>query len=116
MKKNNFSILFLVGGVLLLPLFSCQKSSTEVALSPLASQGKAVYLSNCIACHNPDPRLDGSIGPSVANSSLELLEARILHRSYPPGYKPKRPTEQMPDFPQLKNDIPALHAYLINFK
>ncbi len=116
MKKNKFRFLFLIGGVLLLPLFSCQKSEqSNKPLSPLAQNGKAVYLANCIACHNPDPRLDGSIGPSVANSSLELLEARILHRSYPPGYKPKRPTEQMPDFPQLKNDIPALHAYLNSF-
>ena len=117
MKNNKVRFLFLIGGVLLLPLFSCQKSGApQTELSPLASQGKAVYLSNCIACHNPDPRLDGSIGPSVADSSLELLEARILHRTYPPGYKPKRPTEQMPDFPQLKNDIPALHAYLNSFK
>ncbi len=116
MKKIKTYFLFLIGGVFLLPLFSCQKSGApEAPLSALANQGKAVYLSNCIVCHNPDPRLDGSIGPAVAFSSLELLEARILHRTYPPGYKPKRPTEQMPDFPQLKNDIPALHAYLNSF-
>jgi len=116
-----------VGGISL-PLFailfvfnflvSCQKSPEvkAVSLSPLESRGKGVYLSNCIACHNPDPRLDGSVGPAVAQSSQELLEARILHRSYPAGYKPKRTSGNMPDFPQLKDDIPALQAYLATFR
>ena len=100
-------------------LFSCQKESSQEnanALSPLASRGKGIYLANCIACHNPDPKIDGSIGPAVAFSSLEVLTAKILTRTYPPGYTSKRSSAIMPDFPQLKEDIPALHAYLNSFK
>jgi mono/diheme cytochrome c family protein len=119
-----FSRSFITGAALLLPLFSCfiltgcqkNESTKASALTPLESRGKAVYLTNCIACHNPDPRIDGSIGPAVAFSSLALLEARVLTRSYPPGYTPKRKSEMMPDFPQLKDDIPGLHAYLNSFK
>ena len=113
LSLNVFVFLFL-GGVVLLPLSSCNKKPESI-LSPLAGRGKGVYLSNCITCHHPNPTLDGSIGPSVAHSSIELIEARLLHRTYPPGYKPKRTSGQMPDFPQLKDDIPALHAYLNSF-
>jgi mono/diheme cytochrome c family protein len=117
-----FSRKFITGAVNLLPLFfililtGCQKEEAASALTPLESRGKGVYLTNCIACHNPDPRIDGSIGPAVAFSSLALLEARVLTRSYPAGYTPKRKSEMMPDFPQLKDDIPGLHAYLNSFK
>jgi hypothetical protein len=31
---------------------------------------------------------------------------------YPDGYKPKRETALMPAFPELKNEIPAIHAFL----
>lgn len=114
---NLKKYLKLVAVIILLPLASCQKkdSSSNKPASPLEARGKGVYFSNCIACHNPDPRLDGSIGPAVAGSSLELVTHRVLSRSYPPGYKPKRASEVMPDFPQLKEDIPALHAYLNSF-
>ncbi len=105
---KSFSLLIFV-----LSLSSCKE---ETKLSPLAERGKIVYISNCIACHNQDPRLQGSIGPDVANSSLELITKRLLERSYPANYKPKRETQVMPDFPQLKNDIPAIHAYLNSFK
>lgn len=117
MKMNLKSFKFiLVSGAIALSLVSCQKSDTpKKTLSPLESRGKGVYISNCIACHNPDPRLDGSIGPAIADSGLELITHRVLTRSYPLGYKPKRSSEVMPDFPQLKNDVPALHAYLNSF-
>jgi mono/diheme cytochrome c family protein len=116
-----FSSKKILGAAVLLPILiltSCQKEATTNAkpLSALASRGKGVYLANCIACHNPDPRIDGSIGPAIADSSLALLEARVLTRSYPAGYTPKRKSEMMPDFPQLKDDLPGLHAYLSSFK
>ncbi len=108
-------ISFLAGGVLLLSLVSCQKNESQRPLSALEARGKASFMSNCIVCHNPNPTIDGSIGPAIAGSSLELVTARVLTRSYPPGYKPKRDTEVMPDFPQLKDDVAALHAYLNSF-
>lgn len=119
--KNKWNIFFSrrVHTLLLLPLlfvisFGCQKpkESNVGPVDPMVDKGRAVYLSNCIACHNPDPTQNGAIGPQVAGSSLELLEARILHAKYPDGYKPKRETHQMPAFPELKNEISALHAFL----
>lgn len=85
------------------------KSAEEV---PLIKRGKAVYQAACTACHHSNPKLDGALGPAVAGSSLELLEARILRAEYPAGYTPKRSTHQMVALPQYQSDIPALHQYL----
>ena len=38
----------------------------------LAAQGKQAYLSNCIACHNADPTVDGALGPAVAGASASV--------------------------------------------
>ena len=116
LKCKNFKTF--LGASFLLPvllLSSCTKSAPEKPLSALEAQGKSVYVANCIACHNPDPRLVGSVGPDVAGSSLELLQARILHQAYPPGYKPKRASGLMPKLEFLEKDIPAIHAYLNSF-
>ena len=95
-------------------LSSCTKQP-EGPGSPAESpgaRGKKVYMANCVACHNANPALDGPIGPSLAGSTKELLEKRILNASYPEGYKPKRATKLMPATPHLKNDIEALEAFL----
>ena len=76
------------------------------------ARGKSVYQSNCTACHAPDPRVAGALGPDLAKSSLELLELRVLRAEYPAGYTPKRSSKVMQPLPHLKADIPALHAYL----
>ncbi|MGH7794360.1 MAG: c-type cytochrome [Candidatus Binatia bacterium] len=101
--------------LLALAVSACSKDSdqgAESAKSPDWERGRAVYVANCIACHNNDPSKDGPIGPALKGSSRELLEARVLTTSYPPGYKPKRPTKVMPQFPFLKGEIPPLTAYL----
>jgi mono/diheme cytochrome c family protein len=84
----------------------------EQKLESLVARGRAVYVGNCIACHNPDPTQDGGLGPSVAGASRELLEARVLRADYPPGYTPKRDSHLMIALPHLAGDIDALHAYL----
>jgi mono/diheme cytochrome c family protein len=76
------------------------------------ARGRRIYMTVCITCHNPDPSKDGPIGPAIKGSSRELIEARVLHQSYPPGYTPKRKTALMPKQPQLAKDIPDLAAYL----
>ena len=78
----------------------------------LVARGSAVYTANCIACHNVDPKVDGAIGPAVAFSSAELLEARIMRNEYPEGYTPKRPTRAMIALPYLEKELAALTAYL----
>ena|SRR5687768_10068030 len=92
----------------------CSRDSDqgETAKSADWQRGRANYVANCVACHNSDPSREGPIGPSIQGSSRELLEARVLTTSYPEGYKPKRPTQVMPQFPFLKEEIPYLAAYL----
>jgi len=77
-----------------------------------AGKGKQVWLNQCVACHNADPSKDGPIGPSVKGSSKALIEARLLHAGYPPGYTPKRNTKVMPARPDLVASIPDLAAFL----
>ena len=85
---------------------------SQEKLGPEAERGRQVYLSQCTACHAADPSQPGPVGPEVKGSSRELLEAKVLRVTYPPGYKPKRPTSVMPPQPQVAGDIPALAAYL----
>ena len=69
-------------------------------------------MATCTSCHAADPGKTGPVGPPLKGSSRELLETKILRGSYPPGYKPKRPTQVMPPQPQVANDIAALAEYL----
>jgi predicted CxxxxCH...CXXCH cytochrome family protein len=96
-------------------LIACSKEGEETAKAakdPDWARGRAVFVANCVACHNNDPSKDGPIGPAIKGSSKELIEARVLKAGYPPGYKPKRQTKVMPQFPFLKDEIPYLAAYL----
>ena len=77
-----------------------------------AARGRQVYLSQCTTCHGPDPAKPGPVGPAVKGASKDLLEAKIVKGTYPPGYAPKRPTQVMPAQPQLAPDIPALAEFL----
>lgn len=95
---------------LLLMAVACTKKD-KAAQTP-AEKGRALYAMHCTACHNANPKIDGALGPMVFGSSQELLERRIIHGDYPAGYTPKRTTKQMTRLPALKDDIPALHAYL----
>ncbi|OQW54266.1 MAG: hypothetical protein A4S09_06095 [Proteobacteria bacterium SG_bin7] len=90
------------------------RSISNSGVKDLIAKGKITYSSSCTACHNPDPKKPGSIGPEVYGSTRELLEARVLRAEYPQGYKPKRATKSMAALPHLKNDIDALAAYLNN--
>jgi mono/diheme cytochrome c family protein len=86
---------------------SCQpKKVTPV------QRGRVIYVTNCVVCHNSDPNLPGSQGPPIAGSSRELVEARVLHLSYPPGYTPKRKTHAMRAIPTLAPEIDNIAAYL----
>ena len=98
----------LLASGLALALMACGRES----LGPEAERGRQVYLSQCTACHATDPSTPGPVGPEVKGASRQLLEAKILRASYPPGYEPKRPTTVMPPQPHLAGDIPALAAYL----
>jgi mono/diheme cytochrome c family protein len=77
-------------------------------------RGRAIFVANCVACHNSDPSKDGPIGPAIKGSSKELVTDRVLRGTYPPNYAPKRQTKIMPQFPFLEPEIPYLAAYLAN--
>ena len=91
---------------------ACSKSETPSEAVSDRERGRAVYVANCVACHNNDPAKDGPIGPAIKGSSRELIEARVLRGSYPPNYKPKRQTKIMPQFPFLESEIAYVAAYL----
>ena len=95
---------------------ACSQESDSGATTDLAARGKHYYQNVCIACHSADPSQDGTLGPAVAGSSQALLDAKVLHGKYPPGYAPKRSTQAMPSFAFLAQEIPALAAYLDNPK
>ena len=85
---------------------------SDSGLSPAAERGRQTYQAQCIACHSTDPAQPGSLGPPLKGSSRELLEAKVLHGAYPPGYTPKRPTKLMTPIPAAAPDIGALAEYL----
>ncbi|MBI4590377.1 MAG: cytochrome c [Candidatus Rokubacteria bacterium] len=77
-----------------------------------AGRGRQIYMAQCISCHHSDPSKDGPLGPAIKSSSRELLEARIVRGTYPPGYRPKRGSAIMRPMPQLASAIPDLAAFL----
>lgn len=84
----------------------------ELTPEQLVQRGRQVYAMNCIACHNSDPKLDGTIGPAVWGVSRELLNYKILGGTTPSGYTPKKAGAVMPKMPHLGKEFPALEAYL----
>ena len=118
MKKIKLAWIF-IQAFLFVGLSGCFKDPmTEKAFTPqqvkLYNKGKGVYNSVCITCHNINPKLPGAIGPENYGSSLELVKLKVLKGTYPKGYKPKRPSSNMPVFDDQKDDIEALHFYLNN--
>ena len=110
---KNTKIVAKAGVAVLAPFFTlaiggCGKSAPRTP----AMQGRIVYMTNCVVCHNPNPNLAGSQGPPIAGSSRELVKDRVLNLQYPPGYKPKRTTHAMREMPFLKNQIDNLAAFL----
>ena len=78
----------------------------------LGVRGRQIYMSNCIACHNPDPNQAGALGPDIAGSPRELVEGMVLRNEYPDGYRPKRETRAMIPLLHLEAEIDALVAFL----
>jgi mono/diheme cytochrome c family protein len=85
---------------------------SDSGLSPVAERGRQTYLAHCVACHNTDPSQPGPVGPPIKGSSRELLEAKVVSGTYPPGYTPKRPTKVMVPIPAVAPGIASLAEYL----
>ena len=107
---------------LLMTLCACSTPPSTPSATPAAAttptgpgdaqRGRLVYQGTCIACHNADPALPGSLGPEVKGASRALLEARVMRAEYPDGYTPKRATKIMQPMPQLADNLDDLAAYL----
>ncbi len=86
----------------------------------LLDKGKKLYLSNCIACHNKDPNMKGSIGPEMVDAPLAVMTSKVMTGGYPAvlpvGFVPKRKTKAMKKIPKLQKDIPAIHAWVQSMK
>jgi mono/diheme cytochrome c family protein len=104
-------------GVVLMLGTACTPNKPATPAAPLTGlelieHGHQVFLMNCASCHGSDPLHDGPVGPAIAGSATELIEARVLRAGYPAGYKPKRTSATMVALPHLQKEIPAIAAYL----
>ncbi len=97
--------------VVLIGLSACPKPAPSTE-SQAVTTGRQAFLINCASCHNINPNLDGSVGPAIAGAPRDLVEARVLHQAYPPGYTPKRTTHLMRPLPWLAPKIDDLTAFL----
>ena len=95
------------------------KPLSSVDASALA-RGAKVYKANCVRCHNADPNLKGNLGPEQVDAPFEVVVSKIMTGKYPDplpkGFIPKRKSRAMQPLPKLKNDIPALWAYVQSVK
>jgi len=111
---------FFRGQIFLWPfllLISCTKDKSLEGKTAeeikLINQGRKVYMTTCVVCHHPNPKLVGPTGPAIHGSSLELVTAKLLKGGYPKGYKPKRSTHLMPTFiEEHAKDVDAIHSFL----
>lgn len=72
--------------------------------------GRRVFSQNCVSCHGSNAA--GGFGPDIRGSSLQLVKLKVTKGKYPDGYKPKRESSAMPQFPWLEKDVPDLYCYL----
>lgn len=60
------------------------------------------------------------MGPEMVDAPLDVMTAKVMTGKYPEklpaGFVPKRTTKLMRPIPKLKNDIPAIHAYVQSLK
>lgn len=99
-----------LGVLLAVGCFGC--SDRGGPLSPSAERGRQVYRARCASCHASDPANAGAVGPPLKGAPRDLLEAKVLRGTYPPGYAPKRRTHIMPAMPALAPEIPGLTDFL----
>lgn len=102
----------LINGVLGLALFAI--SSTGLAASKQAAEGKRIYDQNCIYCHQADAIGKAGFAPSLTNKELLSLGSDKFFMS---TIRDGRTGTGMPPFAHLgKKGIKAIVAYLRTFE
>jgi mono/diheme cytochrome c family protein len=110
-------------GAAIAPLFILISFSSHAEIHLDRSQiekGRKLYLTHCLRCHNKDPNNRGSIGPEIVDAPIEVMYSKIMTGKYPnplpKNFIPKRKSGAMQANPKLKNDIPAIWAYVQSLK
>lgn len=102
----------LINGVLGLALFAI--SSTGLAASKQAAEGKRIYDQNCIYCHQADAIGKAGFAPSLTNKELLSLGSDKFFMS---TIRDGRTGTGMPPFAHLgKKGIKAIVVYLRTFE
>lgn len=113
----NRLILGAFGGLLIISASAFSQTKVD---SAAIDKGRRLYLSNCISCHNKDPNIKGSIGPEITDAPLEVMTSKVMTGKYPEvlpkGFVPKRKSRAMRALPKLKDDVPAIWAYVQSVK
>ena len=112
MRRDNSRL----GPALIAIVAMACSGESEDSGDPAAARGEKIYRNICVVCHNPNPNQSGPLGPAIAGSSRELLEARLLRGEYPAGYTPQRNTQQMPRFEFLEPNLDDIAAFLASRK
>jgi mono/diheme cytochrome c family protein len=106
----------LLGSLFFTGIVSAQTKVDQANLD----KGKRLYISNCIQCHNKDPNIKGSLGPEMVDAPLEVMTSKVMTGKYPEplpkGFVPKRKSRAMRAIPKLKEDIPAIYAWVQSMK
>ncbi|WP_061221847.1 c-type cytochrome [Leptospira weilii] len=111
-NRGGFSRLSFVFIFFIFVFATCKEEENLSPEQKSISQGKGLYLTNCSACHNQNPAMDGTIGPAIQGSNFELLKARIVEGTYPPSYTPKRTSRIMTRLPLTDDQIRNIEAFL----
>lgn len=80
------------------------------------TNGRLIYENRCIKCHSVNPTRNGSIGPELFTTPLEVFKTKLKTGTYPKDYVPKRKTKIMPKFPDLTGKEELLYNYVRSFK
>lgn len=91
-------------------------ASLVISKVSLANDGRRIYESTCIRCHNHNPHRAGSLGPDLYTTPLSVFKTKVPRGHYPAGYSPKRKTRMMPKFPSLENKVDSIYNYIRSFK
>jgi mono/diheme cytochrome c family protein len=115
-KQTRFTRALVLAAVAALACGDSDASKGDAAeqggVTDQVARGKHYYQNVCIACHHGDPNVDGTLGPALAGSPLEVIEAKVMRGEYPEGYTAKRDTATMPRFEFLGPELANIAAYL----
>ncbi|PKA05738.1 c-type cytochrome [Leptospira ellisii] len=109
LRGGIFRLLF-IGFVLVFA--NCKEDESLTPEQKLVSQGKGLYVTNCSACHNQNPAIDGAEDTYDEKLIFHFDKASSRIGTYPPGYVPKRQSQIMTRLPLNDDQIKSIEAFL----